>query len=84
MDWYDYDPSAYYASEDESPSAEPKIHFEFGARSASFPIGASIGATNSSALVQTIELEDPVQDVNTQATLWIGTTVTIFVVTVRI
>jgi hypothetical protein len=83
-DWYDYDPSVYFAGEDDVSSAEPKIEFEFGARPASFLIGASIEATNSSAPAQTIGFEDPAQDINTQATLWIGITITIFVVTVRI
>jgi hypothetical protein len=84
MDFYDYDPSLYYASEDDtSSSAEPKIQFEFGA-SASLSISASIGATHSTAQAQTVGGEHPPLDVNTQAKLWMGMAVTIFIVTVRI
>jgi hypothetical protein len=83
MDFYDYDPSLYYASEDDASSAEPKIQFEFGA-SASLSISASIRATHSTAQAQTVGGEHPPSDVNTEAKLWMGIAVTIFIVTVRI
>jgi hypothetical protein len=83
--FYHYDPSSYYTNEDDvSSSTGSKIQFEFGARPASLSIGASIGATNSTAQAQTVGGEHPPLNVNTQATLWIGITITIFVVTVRI
>jgi hypothetical protein len=94
-DFYHYDPSAYYAGEDDASPAAPLIPFEFGASaSASAPqrlIAAAISAagptteaTHSTAQVQTIGREHPLSDVNTstRATLWVGLAVTTFVVTV--
>jgi hypothetical protein len=84
MDFYNYDPSAYYASEDDSSStAGPKIQFEFGA-SASFSTSTLVEATHSTAQAQTVGGEYPPSDVNTEVKLWMGMTVTIFTVMVRI
>jgi hypothetical protein len=93
MDFYVYDPSAYYANEDESSfSAEPQIQFEFGA-SASAPqrlsgaavsaAGPMMEATHSTAQAQRIANLHPPSNVNTRATLWMGLAVTTLVVTVR-
>jgi hypothetical protein len=94
MDIYVYDPSVYYGAEDESPSsADPPIRFEFGAYAsapqsssgaASSAADVNMAAPHSSAQAQTIESEDPVQDVNIQAKLLVGISVTIFIVTVHI
>jgi hypothetical protein len=93
MDFYVYDPSAYYANKDgSSSSAGPQIQFEFGA-SASAPqclstaaisaAGPTMEATHSTAQAQTVGREHPLSDVNTRATLWMGLAVTMLVVTVR-
>jgi hypothetical protein len=78
MDFYNYDPSAYYASEDDSPStAGPgsQIQFEFGA-------STSI-STSTSAQAQTVGTGDPPLEDNAQAKLWIGMAFMIVIVTVR-
>jgi hypothetical protein len=94
IDTYIYDPSIYYGDEGESPtSTEGQIRFEFGAPAsapqshggaASLAAAANMAAMNSSAPAQMTKSEDPVQDINTQAKWWIGMSVTILIVTVRI
>jgi hypothetical protein len=91
MDFYHYDPSAYYASEDESSStAGPQIRFEFGASTLLSTSAAAnsiaepqIEAMHSTAQAQTVSEGHPPSDVNTGTTLWMGLAVTTLVVTVR-
>jgi hypothetical protein len=75
MDFYHYDPSLYYASEDDaSSSAGPKIRFEFGA-------STSLSTSSSTAQAQAVGSEDPPSEAQTK--FFMGMAFTIVIVMVR-